>query len=78
MVANIQVTHVEPATTAEVVVSCRVPAPPQPGGRRDRLFVGRRTDTLRRHAATARLEALPALVLLDQNVLLAKNLTLFF
>jgi 3-phenylpropionate/cinnamic acid dioxygenase small subunit len=40
------------------------------------IFVGRRTDTLRRTGQGWRLRR--RLILLDQNVLLAKNLTIFF
>ena len=78
LVSNIQLLEVTPSAEAaeEVVVSCRFLVYQNRMQYETALFVGRRTDRLRRLADSwqvARRE-----ILLDQNVLLAKNLTTFF
>lgn len=73
MVSNVQLLH---ATSDEAVVKCRFLI------YRNRLqdetdfFVGKREDTLRRVAGQWKIARRK--IILDQNVLLAKNLTIFF
>jgi 3-phenylpropionate/cinnamic acid dioxygenase small subunit len=73
MVSNVQLLH---ATSDEVAVKCRFLI------YRNRLqdetdfFVGKREDTLRRVAGQWKIARRK--IVLDQNVLLAKNLTIFF
>jgi 3-phenylpropionate/cinnamic acid dioxygenase small subunit len=79
MVANVQVTHGEPGAGEATVTSRFLLYRNRVADETD-LFVGRRTDTLRRRAAAAggSWELRRRLIRLDQNVLLAKNLTMFF
>jgi 3-phenylpropionate/cinnamic acid dioxygenase small subunit len=79
MVANIQVGPLEPAT-GDVTVSSRFLLYRNRVADETDLFVGRRTDTLRRRVTDGGpgWELHQRLILLDQNVLLAKNLTMFF
>jgi 3-phenylpropionate/cinnamic acid dioxygenase small subunit len=73
MVSNVQLLHASPA---EVSVKCRFLI------YRNRLqdetdfFVGKREDTLRRVAGQWKIARRK--IILDQNVLMAKNLTIFF
>ena len=82
MVANIQVTHVEPGEDGDIgeaTVTSRFLLYRNRVADETDLFVGRRTDTLRRQpGASPGWRLRRRLVLLDQNVLLAKNLTMFF
>ena len=78
LVTNVRVLQAlpDPATAPEVTVGCRFLVHQNRVEYETYSFVGRRTDVLRRHGDTwkvARRE-----IILDQNVLLAKNLTAFF
>ncbi len=78
MVTNVRVVEAKPTLedASEVVVSCRFLIYQNRVESETYTFVGRRTDTLRRTGAgwqIARRE-----IILDQNVLQAKNLTAFF
>jgi len=78
MVANIQVVEHRPGA-GEATVSSRFLLYRNRVADETDLFVGRRTDTLRRRAgAGSGWQLRRRLILLDQNVLLAKNLTMFF
>jgi 3-phenylpropionate/cinnamic acid dioxygenase small subunit len=78
MVSNVQLLHVTPSVVepAEVTVKCRFLIYRNRVETETDLLVGKRQDVLRRvqgHWHIARRQ-----VILDQNVLLAKNLTFFF
>jgi 3-phenylpropionate/cinnamic acid dioxygenase small subunit len=78
MVSNVRLLEVTPSveTVAEVVVGCRFLVHQNRVEYESNTFIGRRTDTLRRHGESwliARRE-----MLLEQNVLLAKNLSILF
>jgi len=79
LVSNIRVTGVRPdiPAAAEVEVGCRFLVYRNRVESETDFFVGRRTDTLRRSKDGGWLIARRQL-LLDQNVLLAKNLTVLF
>ena len=78
LVANVRLTEVAPSLEAPetVTASCRFVVSQNRQETENYLFVGRRTDTLRRDGARWLLARRK--VILDQNVLLAKNLTVFF
>ncbi|MEQ9640455.1 MAG: 3-phenylpropionate/cinnamic acid dioxygenase subunit beta [Alphaproteobacteria bacterium] len=78
LVGNVRLVDAAPdAASAETVtVSCRFVVSQNRQQRENYLFVGRRTDTLRR--AGNGWQVCRRKVILDQNVLLAKNLTVFF
>jgi 3-phenylpropionate/cinnamic acid dioxygenase small subunit len=78
MVSNIRLLDIKPneAHPAEVTVGCRFLVYQSRVEYENYTFIGRRTDTLRRHGDTwliARRE-----LILEQNVLLAKNLSILF
>jgi 3-phenylpropionate/cinnamic acid dioxygenase small subunit len=78
MVSNIRLLEVAPSVDdpAEVTVGCRFLVYQNRVEYESNTFIGRRTDTLRRHGDSwliARRE-----LLLEQNVLLAKNLSILF
>jgi len=78
MVSNVRLLNVVPdvEAAAEVTVGCRFLVYQNRVEYENNTFIGRRTDTLRRHGASwqiARRE-----LLLEQNVLLAKNLSILF
>jgi 3-phenylpropionate/cinnamic acid dioxygenase small subunit len=78
MVSNIRLLEVAPSVDdpAEVTVGCRFLGYQNRVEYESNTFIGRRTDTLRRHGDSwliARRE-----LLLEQNVLLAKNLSILF
>ncbi|HJQ55412.1 MAG TPA: 3-phenylpropionate/cinnamic acid dioxygenase subunit beta [Vineibacter sp.] len=78
MVSNVQLLAATPSVAAarEVTVRCRFLVYQNRVETETYFFVGKRTDTLRKagdHWQLARRE-----IILDQNVLLAKNLTVFF
>ena len=73
MVSNIRLLETSPE---QVTVGCRFLVYQNRVEYENYTFIGRRTDTLRRNGASwllARRE-----LILDQNVLLAKNLSIFF
>src|SRR5579883_8939 len=73
MVSNVRVLE---ATEAQVTVGCRFLVYRNRQTEDTELFVGRRTDVLRREGDQWRIARRE--ILLDQNVLLANNLTVFF
>jgi 3-phenylpropionate/cinnamic acid dioxygenase small subunit len=73
MVSNVQLLHV---TQEAVTVKCRFLVYRNRLQDETDLFVGKREDVLRRVDGTWRIARRK--ILLDQNVLLAKNLTVFF
>jgi 3-phenylpropionate/cinnamic acid dioxygenase small subunit len=73
MISNIQVVL---ATTEEMTVDCRFLLYRNRNEDEQDFFIGKRRDTLRREAGFWKLAR--RLVRLDQNVLLAKNLSVFF
>lgn len=78
MISNVQITHVTPDVNEprEVELRCRFLVYQNRIEYETYMFVGKRTDLIRRTAdgwKIARRE-----ILLDQNVLLAKNLSTFF
>ena len=78
MVSNIRLLDIKPGEThpAEVTVGCRFLVYQSRVEYENYTFIGRRTDTLRRHGdgwLIARRE-----LILEQNVLLAKNLSILF
>jgi 3-phenylpropionate/cinnamic acid dioxygenase small subunit len=78
MVSNIQLLHVEPSVLepVEVAVKCRFLIYRNRVETETDLLVGKREDVLRR--ANAQWKIAQRKIILDQNVLLAKNLTFFF
>jgi 3-phenylpropionate/cinnamic acid dioxygenase small subunit len=78
MVSNVQLLHVQPsvAAPAEVTVKCRFLIYRNRVETETDLLVGKREDVLRRANGQWRIRQRK--VVLDQNVLLAKNLTFFF
>lgn len=79
MVSNVLLTEVREADAGqrEVDVSCRFLVYQNRVETETNFFVGKRYDTLRR-AASGGWQVARRLIILDQNVLLAKNLTVFF
>jgi 3-phenylpropionate/cinnamic acid dioxygenase small subunit len=77
-VANVQLHELRPApeAAAEVLVKCRFLIYRNRVETETDLFVGKREDLLRRHDGGWRIARRK--IILDQNVLLAKNLTFFF
>lgn len=78
LVTNVEVLHVRPslAEPSEVEAQCRFLVYRNRLQTETDLFVGKRRDTLRKVNGAWRLAR--RAIYLDQNVLLAKNLTLFF
>ena len=78
MVSNVQLLAVTPSveTPREVTVRSRFLVYQNRVETETYLFVGKRTDTLRKHGDGWKLSRRE--IVLDQNVLLAKNLTVFF
>ena len=78
MVSNVQLLHVQPsmAAPAEVTVKCRFLIYRNRVETETDLLVGKREDALRRVDGQWKIRQRK--VILDQNVLLAKNLTFFF
>jgi 3-phenylpropionate/cinnamic acid dioxygenase small subunit len=78
MVTNVQLLDAQPSAAAatEATVRSRFLVYQNRAADEAYFFVGKRTDTLRRAAAGWQLARRE--ILLDQNVLLAKNLTVFF
>ena len=78
MVTNVQLLDARPdvETANEVVVRSRFLIHQNRGEYETYTFVGKRTDTLRRAGGDWRVARRE--IILDQNVLLAKNLTAFF
>ena len=76
---NVQVVQVEPSVedATEVDVRCRFVVYQNRLQYEEHFFVGKRTDTLRRAGNELGWELVRRDVTLDQNVLLAKNLTIF-
>jgi 3-phenylpropionate/cinnamic acid dioxygenase small subunit len=79
LTANVQVTRVVPSIEAatEVDVRCRFVVYQNRVEYEEYFFVGKRIDTLRRTENALGWELVRRDVTLDQNVLLAKNLTVF-
>ena len=78
MISNIQLLHVRPSVLepVEVVVKCRVLIYRNRVQTETDILVGKREDVLRR--VNGQWKIAQRKVILDQNVLLAKNLTFFF
>src|SRR5712691_3208338 len=78
MVSNIQLLHVQPSVVApaEVMVKCRFLIYRNRVETETDLLVGKREDVLRR--VNGQWKIRQRKIVLDQNVLLAKNLTFFF
>ncbi len=78
LVSNIQLLHVQPsvAEPAEVTVKCRFLIYPNRVETETDLLVGKREDVLRR--VNGQWNISQRKIVLEQNVLLAKNLTFFF
>jgi 3-phenylpropionate/cinnamic acid dioxygenase small subunit len=78
MVSNVQLLHARPsvADPAEVMVKCRFLIYRNRVETETDILVGKREDALRR--VDGRWKIAQRKVILDQNVLLAKNLTFFF
>ena len=76
--SNVQLLAVTPSveTPREVTVRSRFLVYQNRVETETYLFVGKRTDTLRKHGDGWKLSRRE--IVLDQNVLLAKNLTVFF
>ncbi len=73
-ITNIEVTAGEAAT--ELRVGCNVMVYRSRGGTEQDFFVGRREDVLRRINGSWKIAC--RTIVLDQNVLLAKNISIFF
>ena len=78
MVSNVQLLHVTPSVVepAEVTVKCRFLVYRNRVETETDLLVGKREDVLRR--VNGQWQIRQRKIVLDQNVLLAKNLTFFF
>jgi 3-phenylpropionate/cinnamic acid dioxygenase small subunit len=78
MISNVQLLHVRPSTLepAEVAVKCRFLIYRNRVETETDILVGKREDVLQRQGGRWRVAQRK--VILDQNVLLAKNLTFFF
>jgi len=78
MVSNVQLLHVQPSVVApaEVTVKCRFLIYRNRVETETDLLVGKREDVLRR--VNGQWHIRQRKIVLDQNVLLAKNLTFFF
>jgi 3-phenylpropionate/cinnamic acid dioxygenase small subunit len=78
MVANVQLLEIRPtpAAAAEVLVKCRFLIYRNRVETETDLLVGKREDLLRRTAIGWQIARRK--IVLDQNVLMAKNLTFFF
>jgi 3-phenylpropionate/cinnamic acid dioxygenase small subunit len=78
LVSNIQLLHVQPSVLAptEVTVKCRFLVYRNRVDTETDLLVGKRQDVVRR--VNGQWKIAQRQVILDQNVLLAKNLTVFF
>jgi 3-phenylpropionate/cinnamic acid dioxygenase small subunit len=78
MVSNVQLLHVTPsvAEPAEVTVKCRFLVYRNRVETETDLLVGKREDVLRRVSGAWQITQRK--IILDQNVLMAKNLTFFF
>src|SRR5712691_6984704 len=78
MVSNVQLLHVQPSVVApaEVTVKCRFLIYRNRVETETDLLVGKREDVLRR--VNGQWQIRQRKIVLDQNVLLAKNLTFFF
>jgi 3-phenylpropionate/cinnamic acid dioxygenase small subunit len=78
MVSNIQLLHVRPSVSdpAEVMVKCRFLIYRNRVATETDILVGKREDVLRR--VNGQWKIAQRKIVLDQNVLLAKNLTFFF
>jgi 3-phenylpropionate/cinnamic acid dioxygenase small subunit len=78
MISNVQLLHVQPSVVepAEVTVKCRFLIYRNRVETETDLLVGKREDVLRR--INGQWNIAQRKVILDQNVLLAKNLTFFF
>jgi 3-phenylpropionate/cinnamic acid dioxygenase small subunit len=78
MVSNVQLLHVQPSVVApaEVTVKCRFLIYRNRVETETDLLVGKREDVLRR--VNGQWKIRQRKIVLDQNVLLAKNLTFFF
>jgi 3-phenylpropionate/cinnamic acid dioxygenase small subunit len=78
MISNIQLLHVSPSALAavEVVVKCRFLIYRNRVETETDILVGKREDVLRR--VDGQWKITQRKIILDQNVLLAKNLTFFF
>ena len=78
MVSNVQILHVSPSALdpAEVTVKCRFLIYRNRVETETDILVGKREDVLRR--VNGQWNIAQRKVILDQNVLLAKNLTFFF
>ena len=76
---NVQVTGAVPTVSdaTEVSATCRFVVYQNRVEYEEHFFVGKRTDTLRRAGNTLGWELVRRDITLDQNVLLAKNLTVF-
>ncbi len=79
LVTNVQVQRAEPSVddATEIDVRCRFIVYQNRVEYEEYFFVGKRTDTLRRVDTELGWELVRRDVTLDQNVLLAKNLTIF-
>ena len=80
MVTNVQLLDARPSVEAasDVVVRSRFLIHQNRGEYETYTFVGKRTDSLRRHASGNDWRVARREIILDQNILLAKNLTAFF
>jgi 3-phenylpropionate/cinnamic acid dioxygenase small subunit len=78
MISNVQVVNASPAveTAREVTAKCRFLVYQNRQDHETNFFVGKRTDTLRRAGESWKISKRE--IILDQSVLLAKNLTIFF
>ena len=78
MISNVQLLHVRPAVLepVEVAVKCRFLIYRNRVETETDILVGKREDILRR--VNGQWNITQRKVILDQNVLLAKNLTFFF
>jgi 3-phenylpropionate/cinnamic acid dioxygenase small subunit len=78
MVSNVQILHVQPSVMApsEVTVKCRFLIYRNRVETETDILVGKREDVLRR--VNGQWKIRQRKIILDQNVLLAKNLTFFF
>ena len=78
MISNVQILHVQPSIVepAEVTVKCRFLIYRNRVETETDILVGKREDVLRR--VHGQWQISQRKVILDQNVLLAKNLTFFF
>jgi 3-phenylpropionate/cinnamic acid dioxygenase small subunit len=78
MISNVQLLKVSPSVDAvqEVTAKCRFLVYQNRQEYETNTFVGKRTDVLRRVGASWKIARRE--IVLDQNVLLAKNITVFF